>query len=223
MIPPWLFGRLQIVALAALGYVAFRRGILLRRQGIALVPSPRDRPWVGRLRGAALGLDIGLWAYEIVACAWPLPVHVAPGAWVAPVLPWSSTRLAGVGLLAAGLVVYAAALRDLGASWRLGIDRGSVGPLVTSGVYAWSRNPIYVGLLLFSYGTALVLGNWLFLAIAPVTTICIHLVVRAEERFLAQAFGEAYRGYASRVGRYVTWPAGGRGPHGAAGRPEQGP
>lgn len=221
MVPPWVFGRLQIVALALLACVAAKGVVMLYRRGISPFPSLPNRPWLRRLKGAGLFLDLGLWAYEVVACAWPLPVHIVPHAWLTTVLGWQSARLAGVGLLAAGLLVYARALQGLGMSWRLGIDRESAGPPVTSGIYAWSRNPIYVGLLLFGCGTGPVLDNWLFVAVALLTTATIHLVVRAEERFLAQAFGAAFGDYAARVGRYVTWAVGGRGAGGSGGQARQ--
>jgi len=108
-------------------------------------------------------------------------------------------------LLVAGVLIYARALRDLGDSWRLGFDRETPGPLVTEGIYAWTRHPIYVGLTLFNLGTALVLGRLIFFAIALLAVFEVHAVVLFEERFLARIHGDAYRDYRSRVGRYLTW------------------
>jgi protein-S-isoprenylcysteine O-methyltransferase Ste14 len=97
------------------------------------------------------------------------------------------------------------ALPAFGDSWRLGIDRETSGPLVTHGVFAWTRNPIYVGLDSFALGTFLVQGRLIFLALALVSVGMLQDQIRREERFLARAYGGAYREYCARVGRYVKW------------------
>ncbi len=89
--------------------------------------------------------------------------------------------------------------------------RRTPGPLVTGGVFAWTRNPIYVSFELFVLGTFLVLGRLSFLAIAAVMGVLLDDQIRREERFLAEAHGAPYREYCARVGRYVSLPFGRRG------------
>ncbi len=82
------------------------------------------------------------------------------------------------------------------------IDRG---PLTTSGVYRWSRNPQYVGYFLFLLGFAL--NDWSpwCLAALFVVAISLHLLVLVEEEHLRRVFGEQYVEFRSKTPRYAGW------------------
>jgi len=196
---------LELAALACLTLLGVGRALALYARGVRVVAF--DRTWWPVQVPAALiaGTGLLLWAYEIVACAWPLPVHVVPRAWRAVLVNALTIKAVGAVVLLASVLVYGLALRGLGVSWRLGVDRDRPGPLVTAGIYARMRHPIYVGLGLFSIGTSLVLGQLLFLVLAALAVVGLHAAVLVEERFLVQIYGDAYREYCQRVGRYVTW------------------
>jgi protein-S-isoprenylcysteine O-methyltransferase Ste14 len=138
-----------------------------------------------------------------VAWTWPLRTHVLPGTLGTVVVGAAAFRSLGVAVVSAGLVLHAAALWAFAESWRSGIDREARAALVTGGVFAWTRNPIYLALDLQAIGTFLVLGRLVFLALAMPIVILLHAQIRREERFLARAYGDAYREYCSRVGRYA--------------------
>ena len=76
--------------------------------------------------------------------------------------------------------------------------------LVTTGPYRYSRNPIYGGLTLLYLGLASAFNTWwAVIVLVPILAI-MHLgVVRREERYLEQKFGEPYRQFCSRVRRYL--------------------
>jgi protein-S-isoprenylcysteine O-methyltransferase Ste14 len=76
--------------------------------------------------------------------------------------------------------------------------------LVTTGVFARSRNPIYLGDLLVLAALAVWLGNWLN-TVPLVLFVCYinRFQIIPEERALAQLFGEAYHAYCSRVRRWL--------------------
>jgi len=76
--------------------------------------------------------------------------------------------------------------------------------LVTSGLYRYTRNPMYVGLTLILIGTWLLLGTASALVpIAVFIWIIQEGFIRGEERFLDEIFGEEYRGYKNRVRRWI--------------------
>ncbi|MHB8866444.1 MAG: methyltransferase family protein [Pirellulaceae bacterium] len=84
-------------------------------------------------------------------------------------------------------------------SWRLGIDRKSPGSLVTTGIFAWTRNPIYVAFDLLAIGTLLLQGRLIFLVLAAIIVLVVHELICREERFLSEQYGHAYRDYRARV------------------------
>jgi len=81
---------------------------------------------------------------------------------------------------------------------------GSVKQIVTSGVYRFTRNPIYLGFLLMVIGLPLNSGNYWGIIISPffVTTLN-RLVIEKEEAYLEKKFKEQYTGYRLRVRRWV--------------------
>jgi protein-S-isoprenylcysteine O-methyltransferase Ste14 len=78
--------------------------------------------------------------------------------------------------------------------------------LATSGVYARSRNPMYVGTWVMAVGLALgFASDWGMLLLIPALAVLHYGVVLREERYLTAKFGEPYRDYLARVPRY-GWP-----------------
>ena len=76
--------------------------------------------------------------------------------------------------------------------------------LVTSGPYRFTRNPMYVGILLLLSAWAVYLGSaspWFFLPLAFVTLTVQQIM--PEEKILAQTFADGYRAYQDRVPRWL--------------------
>ena len=109
----------------------------------------------------------------------------------------------GVGLCFIGLLVLVGSLVSFGRSFRVGIDVEKPDKLVTTGVFAISRNPIYVGFALVLVGQFLVFPNWIPLAYLAAGVLLFHRQVLREEGFMRQQYGEDYAEYCRRVRRYV--------------------
>jgi protein-S-isoprenylcysteine O-methyltransferase Ste14 len=76
--------------------------------------------------------------------------------------------------------------------------------IVESGPYRLTRNPIYVGMFLGLIGLGLAFDNlWLLLMLVPFALVIRYGVVAREEAYLERKFGDAYRGYRSRVRRWL--------------------
>ncbi|WP_376742537.1 methyltransferase family protein [Ensifer canadensis] len=88
-------------------------------------------------------------------------------------------------------------------SWKIGIPEEQDAPLVTSGLYAFSRNPIYVGMVTALTGTVLAVPNVASVALTLSAWISISYQIRMEETYLSRAFGEAYGAYCKRVRRWI--------------------
>ena len=196
---------LVLAALLGLAALAVARARVLSRRGIALFAIDPERTPPEALADLAFVLCFLLWLFESVAFAWPLPLHAVPDAGQRIVLDGGVAKGVGSLVLVAGLAIYGLALRAMGDSWRLGIDRQRPGGLVTDGIFARSRNPIYLGLGLLALGSFLVLGRLVLGVSTLVFAIYFESLARREERFLAAHYGVAYRKYAQRVGRWWTW------------------
>ena len=108
----------------------------------------------------------------------------------------------------AGLALTVAAQLGMGVSWRIGIDDNAAPGLVTSGLYQFCRNPIYLGLIANLIGMTIMLPTWPSLAVALAVIWCIRTQTIEEEAYLTRTYGGAFQSYAARVGRF--WPGLGR-------------
>ena len=75
--------------------------------------------------------------------------------------------------------------------------------LVETGVYAWTRNPMYLGHIIYMIGVALSFQSLFAAVVALARTVWFHFRVRRDERGLAQRFGEPYTAYTRRVKRWL--------------------
>ena len=75
--------------------------------------------------------------------------------------------------------------------------------LVDSGIYAWMRNPMYLGHIIYMIGVALTFQSWFAAAIAIARTVWFHFRVLKDERGLITRFGEPYLAYTRRVKRWL--------------------
>ena len=76
--------------------------------------------------------------------------------------------------------------------------------IVESGPYRFTRNPIYLGVFLGLIGLAIAFDNlWLLLMLVPFALVIRFGVVAREEAYLERKFGDDYRGYRSRVRRWL--------------------
>ena len=109
----------------------------------------------------------------------------------------------GAALLAASLGWTAVAQAQMGASWRVGIDSAVATELVVRGLFARSRNPIFLGMRVSLLGFFFLLPNAVTLLTLVLGEVLVQLQVRLEEDFLTKAQGDAYRAYRRRVRRWL--------------------
>ena len=76
--------------------------------------------------------------------------------------------------------------------------------LVTTGIYRWTRNPMYLGIGLIYAGIAILLNSTLALILLPLVLVIIQTrVIAREEAYLERAFGGEYLAYKDRVRRWI--------------------
>jgi protein-S-isoprenylcysteine O-methyltransferase Ste14 len=201
----------QLVALGLFLVLFAGRTLQLKLlQGVNPITLARGKPLPEALTECLLVIVLPLWLYEVFAYAWPLGFHVLPASLGNVLVSGTAVRAAGAVLVAAGLALFALALAAFGTGWRVGIDTERPGALVTRGVFRLSRNPIFVFMNLYAWGTFLLSGRLVFLIFAVLTTAGLHAQIRREERFLESTYGEPYRSYRAETPRYLGWRPVGR-------------
>ena len=135
-----------------------------------------------------------------LALDWFLPpVFILRG-----ILGFGTRLIIGAILIASGATIAAVAIRSfLRAGTNIDPWKPAVS-LVTTGIFAYTRNPMYLALILILAGLAIALASdWMVVLLVPAALILHFGVVKREERYLAAKFGESYRDYVRKVSRYV--------------------
>lgn len=80
----------------------------------------------------------------------------------------------------------------------------AVPQLVTAGPFRWTRNPMYVGVILTYSGVSILANNaWMWLMLVPATLVLHVAIISREEDYLQDRFGEAFQAYCRSVRRWI--------------------
>ena len=164
-------------------------------RGIAVRRATGDRPWafasakgVQRIAGSSFALSM---AALLVAAALA-PAEKATNA----------TILAAIVALIGAAVVIVAQVQ-MGRAWRVGVREGDAPVFVSHGLFRFSRNPIFVGMMLVGLSAAIVSGTWWgWVALALFIASCA-VQVRIEEAHLDASFGQVYRDFRATIPRWL--------------------
>jgi protein-S-isoprenylcysteine O-methyltransferase Ste14 len=108
-----------------------------------------------------------------------------------------AAALAGIGLVGAALGLF----RRTGQDPKPWV---STPEIISTGVYRFTRNPMYIGLALVQAAIGIGAANGWILALAPVWLVIVYFIaVRHEEAYLAGKFGADYIEYTKRVRRWL--------------------
>ena len=78
--------------------------------------------------------------------------------------------------------------------------------VITKGLYRFSRNPMYVGLLLLQFSVGISCSSWLYLLLTVVLMVLLIANSPAEERYCLYRYGDNYREYMNRTPRWIGIP-----------------
>jgi len=146
-------------------------------------------------------LRVAIWLAAVTRAVYPpfdlvlLPI---------PFMAEPAAMLLGNGLLALAFIWILIVHTAMGESWRSGIAQDAPAPLVTTGIFAWSRNPTFLGVLAGQIGFLLAVPSLFSLLCLALGIWAIGLRVRKEETFLLGRHGEAYVSYCRSVPRWVA-------------------
>ena len=106
-----------------------------------------------------------------------------------------------IGML--GNLIFLISVLCMKDSWRAGIPSKDKTELITDGIYAYSRNPAFLGFDLQYIGVLLMFCNLLTAAFTIFAVTMLHFQILQEERYLTAAFGAEYLDYRHQVLRYL--------------------
>lgn len=112
-------------------------------------------------------------------------------------------RIAGCAAAFLGDLVFLIAVITMRDSWRAGIPESDRTELIHSGIYAFSRNPAFLGFDLMYIGVCIAFCNYLTITFSLFAIVMLHLQILQEEKYLAQTFGKSYLDYKSHTMRYL--------------------
>jgi protein-S-isoprenylcysteine O-methyltransferase Ste14 len=187
---PKYLGALTIVLL--LGMVLTRIAVL-RRQGIEAMKFGNLDKTDFLIPPFAL-----FYFYVLFAEAFHWPTVTTHKFFDSEIISWT-----GVLFCLAGLLLFLWSLISFRQSFRVGIDADRPDRLITDGVFAFSRNPIYVAFAIILIGEFFIFPNWISLIYLGAATWLFQRQVLREEEYLGGHYGQAYVEYRRRVRRYV--------------------
>jgi protein-S-isoprenylcysteine O-methyltransferase Ste14 len=186
---PEYLGALAVVLLLAM---VLSRVFILKRQGITAVKFGAIDKTDFLIPPFAL-----FYFYLVFAAAFGWPsigtqrfFQSGPTGWV------------GVAACAAGLLLLLWSLISFQQSFRIGIDTDRPDTLITSGIFAYSRNPIYIAFAFVLIGEFLIFPNWILLLYVAGFLALVQRQVLREEDYLKAHYGQPYLDYCNRVRRY---------------------
>lgn len=163
-------------------------------RGIAIRRKTGDRPWafasakgVQRIAGSSFAFSV---AALIAAAALALASDTG----------WTITA-AIIAIVGAAIVMVAQV--QMGRAWRVGVREGDAPLFISHGLFRYSRNPIFVGMMLVGLSAAMVSGTWWSWSGVAVFIASCAVQVRIEEAHLEASFGQSYREFRSSVPRWV--------------------
>ena len=134
-------------------------------------------------------------------------VGIIPAQLLSITFDWShlpaNARFTGFCVGMVGDLIFLISVLCMKDSWRAGIPANDKTELVTGGVYAYSRNPAFLGFDLQYIGVLLMFCNMLTGMFTVFAIVMLHLQILQEERYLTVMFGSTYLDYRHRVFRYL--------------------
>lgn len=174
--------------------------LVWKRTGINPVTfrkSDSAHDYIGRLfKVVLLVLTINIIVYAFFADLYPFLLPI----WY---LEHDLLRLIGILLLILSLLWTARAQIQMGDSWRIGIDEEKETELVRTGVFAYSRNPIFLGMHISLLGFFLVIPNAVTLLVCIAGYLLMQIQVRLEEEFLTRVHNHIYTEFKQSVRRWL--------------------
>jgi protein-S-isoprenylcysteine O-methyltransferase Ste14 len=197
------FNIFPLISFLLITLAVISRILYLRSKGIEVNSNKAESPVYKFLLFPVFGVLTLLWIFQLVDAAFTLPVNILPSWLQYKVTESKFLTLTGFVITTASLVLMILSLYHLKESLRFGHDSNNLGQLVTSGVFAISRNPFFLSVNLYFTGLALIKPSLFFIMMALMSVLSIHHFILKEEKFLKKHYSNDYIDYSGKVRRYL--------------------
>ncbi len=184
-----------LLLLVAFYGVYFAKMLVQKRRGITTYQVGKEKEhntgfYVEVLMAAANGIVLAAELLSIFLGKSGLPIMI---------------RIIGIYFAFVGDIVFLLAVISMKDSWRAGVARGDFRPLVTDGIYKYSRNPAFLAYDLVYIGILLMYFNPLLLVATVFAVVMLHLQILQEEAYLEVEFTGEYDEYKKNTNRYAGY------------------
>ena len=187
---PWLAKATVIAAAVVMVVIRAPHGSRSYKHKVA-------RSWKDRRETAVLTLA---WIGFVIPLVWALSPALSFADY--PLRP--GPYFVGLVCFVLGLWLFYRSHLDLGTNWSVTLEIRENHRLVTNGVYRFVRHPMYSALLLYAFGQALVVPNWVA---GPSYIVAMAILVPfrlgTEERMMRETFGTEYESYMATTKRFI--------------------
>jgi protein-S-isoprenylcysteine O-methyltransferase Ste14 len=197
---------LSIFPLAGLLIIAllvFMKVRALKKKGVQVsVKGAKKKPVFLFIYPVFLVLIV-IWMIELITVTFNLQLSVLPSLLTQEIIFLNMLRAAGAAFIVFSVGLMLITLLHFKSSLRFGMSKNNQGELITTGIFSRTRNPFFLSIDLFFIGQAMVFPAPLFIAMAGLAIISIHLFILKEEKFLQVHYPDDYPTYVRKVRRYL--------------------
>jgi len=175
------------------------RTISLQKSGIKVIVLGKNSEKIRDLLENLTSPFLILWAILILFIAFNIEIPIIFDI----IVKNDYLQYIGIILCYIGIIIFLSALISFGNSWRVGIDDKNQGELVTTGIFKYSRNPIFLFMNIYFIGITLVYPTLTFILMTLIFVIGVHKQILNEEKHLLTIYKEKYQNYKKQTRRYL--------------------
>lgn len=196
------FEIIPLVSFLILIFMISGRVFFLKRKGVKTSSAGRKAVKTALFIYPVFLLIMFLWLWEISRPVFQISFSVLPETITHLLFHSDFIQITGVLIIVISLIIMLLTLLHFRNSLRFGLNENNRGKLITSGIFAISRNPFFTALLLWFFGIALVFPSLFFIGFAMLAATGIHFFILKEEKFMQRFYGAEYLEYRRNVRRY---------------------
>ena len=198
-----IFEIFPLVSFLILILMFYGRVVFLKRKGVTISSAGRKAVKTSLFIYLVFLVIMLLWLWEISKPVFQISFSVLPEIITQLLFHSDLIQITGVVIISISLIFMLITLLNFRNSLRFGLDKNNRGKLVTSGIFAISRNPFFLSLDLYFLGIAVLLPNLFFIGFAVLALVGIHFFILKEEKFMVKNYDEEYLEYCRKVPRYL--------------------